>query len=245
MCRLFGQIAKKPEDINYWFFDAEQPFKEFSEKVINRGPHNSGWGIAYIEHGKWKVYKEGKKEFKVYNFDKIREIKSTIILCHLRHGSSGEENTLNAHPFSYKNWVFEHNGGVDRDLIVKNLNGKFRNEIKSETDSEAYFLLIMQFYEKTKNIVSAIKSALDIIRQGKYRGLNFIMSDGKKIYVFRGISPEHLDMLGYYCLNYLEKADKIVISSDPLTKDNWISIKLKELVIIEKSLEIKRLLIEK
>ena len=58
MCRLLGLISKKPVKADYWFFDAKTPFKDFSEKIIGnaRGPHNSGWGIASLEKGKWNIF---------------------------------------------------------------------------------------------------------------------------------------------------------------------------------------------
>ena len=42
MCRLFAIISKEKTDAKYWFFDAEIPFRDFSKKIINLGPHNSG-----------------------------------------------------------------------------------------------------------------------------------------------------------------------------------------------------------
>ena len=239
MCRLFGIISRVTCDASYWFFESSTPFKAFSERVINRGPHNSGWGVAWLKD-KWNIFKEGKNDVKSYDFEKLRELKSKIMLIHLRHASVGEETTRNAHPFSYKNYVFAHNGGVNRDKVKGYLNDKFKKQIKTDTDSEVYFLLIMQFLEETKDIIKAIGKTLKIARKFPYRSLNFIMSDGKKLFTFRDVSLEHKDKIDYYCLHYLKQKDQVIISSDPLSKDGWISVNLGELIIIDKDLKITK-----
>ena len=245
MCRLLGVIAKKPVKADYWFFDAETPYKDFSEKKINRGPHNSGWGIAWIKAKKWNIFKEGKDDVEKYSFNKVRDIKSKIIIIHLRHASVGKESWKNAHPFAYKNYVFAHNGGVARKQVINYLTEKFKKQIRTDTDSEVYFLLIMQLFEETKDIIKAIKKTLNIVRKYKYRGLNFVMSDGENLYAFRDVSSEHKDLYDYYCLHYFlkDKADKeVIVSSDPLTKDDsWIPVNLGELLIVNKNMSVKKL----
>ncbi|MEK6848869.1 MAG: class II glutamine amidotransferase [Nanoarchaeota archaeon] len=236
MCRLFALASRDALCGEYWFFKSEIPFKDFSERKINKGPHNSGWGIAWLEGDDWKVFKQGKKDFRKYDFNKVKETKSKNILIHLRDASFGDETTKNAHPFLYKNYVFEHNGSIDRKNNLSYLNDNFKNEIKSETDSEVYFLLIMQFLEETKNIIEAISKTLEIVKKYRYTGLNFIMGDSKKIYAYRdfGNQPGNEN---YYTLKYLAVKDSIVISSDSLSEDNWIPLKKWELLIVENDLK--------
>lgn len=239
MCRLFAITSKEPTKADFWFFKAKTPFKDFSEREINKGPHNSGWGIGWINNNQWNVFKQGKEDSAKYDFSKVKEIKSNIILIHLRHASVGSETVKNAHPFVYNHFIFEHNGGVDRESLIKSLDSKFKDKIKTDTDSEIYFLLIMQFFEKSKDIIKSIKETVNLVKKYQYRGLNFILSDSENLYVFRDVSPEHKEKYDYYCLNYLVIPDKIIISSDPLTDENWIPLKLGELISISKNLEIK------
>ena len=248
MCRLLGLIANKQVKADYWFFDAETPFKDFSEKKINKGPHNSGWGIAWLEKGKWHIFKQGKDNVPRYSFNRIRDIKSKVIIIHLRKASVIDgvvkENTKNAHPFVYKNYVFAHNGGVARKQVLPFLTEKFKKEIKTDTDSEVYFLLIMQFFQESKDIIEAIKKTLNIVRKYNYKGLNFLMSDGENLYAFRAINPRHKDLCSYYSLHYLIKNGEVIVSSDPLTKksaDKWQPINLSELLIVNKNMSIKKL----
>lgn len=236
MCRLFAKIGKKM-DVGYWFFEASPAFKEFSERIINRGPHNSGWGIAWMDKS-WNIFKQGKEE--KFDFSKVREIQSELILIHLRHASVGDETKKNAHPFIYKNWVFAHNGGVNRKKAMEYLKEKYKKTITTDTDSEVYFLLIMQYLEETKDIILAIKKTLELVKKFSYRGLNFIMSDGKNLYAYRDVSPEHNDKINYYTLYYQHK-DGIVICSDPLSKEKWTSVDICQLIHIDKNLNLVKI----
>ena len=239
MCRLFATISKKKTNAQYWFFDSETPLKLFSEKKINGGPHNSGWGIGWLDK-KWKIFKEGQESVNKYDFNNIKDIKSNFILIHLRHASVGNSTTKNAHPFIYKDWIFEHNGGVDRNNLINHLNSDFKSSLTSETDSEVLFYLIMQMLEEKGDILTAIKESVKIIKKYPYRALNFILSDGESVYVFRDISPKHMDKKEYYCLNYITIGNEVIISSDPLTHDKWISVSVGELLEINNNLKIRK-----
>ncbi len=230
MCRLFGKISKAKTDISYYFFNADKkPFKDFVSE------HKDGWGIGWYSAKKPKIFKEGLDDVIVYSFNKVKKIKSKIILCHLRKASEGAKVTKNSHPFTCQNWIFEHNGFVSREHLLKHLEQKYKDLIKGKSDSEVYFLIIMQFYEKTKDIVKAIKEALKLIKQDEFKGLNFILSDGEKIYAYRDASVKTKDLYDYYSLSYLVKKKEIIFSSDPLTKENWTMTNLGELVIADEN----------
>lgn len=257
MCRLFGVIANKPVDIEFSFFKADTPFKEFSK----RNP--DGWGIGWYENGKPKVLKEAFSNNKEYDFDKVKTIKSRIIISHVRLATRGSKNYENTHPFVYENFIFAHNGSVDRENILTHLKPEFKEKIKGETDSEAYFMLIMQFMSETKNIIDSIQKAVKIVKESTYSGLNFIMTDGNSLYAFRDAKLNE----DYYSLYYLERNPSnyssfeymseetkqmirsklllgeraVLISSERLTKgENWKALELGELIIVDHNLKIER-----
>lgn len=241
MCRLLAIISKEKTDANHWFFESNPAFKEFSEKVICKaeGPHNDGWGIGWFENNKWNLFKQGEEQ-KPYNFNAVKKAESSIILIHLRRASSGDKSAKNAHPFAYNNWIFEHNGGIDLEKVRKHLNKKFSKELGDGTDSKCFFMLIMQLFEESKDIISSIKKALEIIKKYDHRGLNFILSDGEKLYVFRGVSPKLKNKYDYYSLNYIKTPGQVIISSNPLSKDKWVPLELRELLVIDKMMKIEK-----
>lgn len=234
-------ISKKKANAAYWFFDAElHPIIAFSKyPIINGGPHNSGWGIGWLQNKNWEIFKQGKDSVKRCRFDKIKKVKSNIILIHLRRASSADNTTKNSHPFKYQNWIFEHNGGIRKKEAIKYLKDNLRKQLTSEMGSEVYFFLIMQFLKETGDIFKAIKRILKIVKKHPYSGLNFILSDGKKIYAFRDVNPKYKEKFGYYCLHYLIQPDKVVISSDPLTNEKWIPLKLRDILVVDSDLKVK------
>lgn len=233
MCRLLAKTSKHSGNLSYLFFKADKPFTSLSKR------HHDGWGIGWYKNNKPKLYKEGLDEVKKYSFEKAKTINSDILIAHLRKASAhinGYKIQENTHPFIYKKYIFAHNGSFDHKKVMKYLKTKYKKLIKGNTDSEVYFLLLMQNLEKSMDIVKALKNTLLIIKKYAYRGLNFLLSDGKTLYAYRDASVK----FSYYTLYYIIKKDEILICSTPLTKkDDWKLIKLKELLIINKNLDFK------
>lgn len=132
MCRLLGLIANRPVDM---FFSLER-FKESAQN------NPDGWGIGWYSAGKPLVFKQGLSAVdEDSDLPKLsRSVQSKIILSHVRYGTVGSKgDNRNAHPFVYNNWLFAHNGGVNRNHLLAQLGDDYRSEIKGETDSEVYF----------------------------------------------------------------------------------------------------------
>lgn len=108
MCRLFGIIANRPVDMQFSFFEADVPFSSLTE----RDP--DGWGLGWHENDVPKLFKEGKEDQRDYRFERVKSVIFKIIVSHMRLATGGASTSENAHPFVYKNFIFAHNGGVDR-----------------------------------------------------------------------------------------------------------------------------------
>jgi predicted glutamine amidotransferase len=267
MCRLFGLIANKPVDMDYSLHNAERkPFKKYIE-----GNHD-GWGIGWYEGETSKIFKQAfeGKDIEKYNFNYGKQDTpiSKIFISHVRHGTNGGIAENNSHPFSYSKYIFAHNGGVKRDHILNHLTPKYKNEIKGLTDSECYFLLIMQNLEKDKeDMIQAIRDTIQIVKEAKYSGLNFLLSDSTNFYAYRDcahsqeyyslyytfrnpdanlgpiqLASEETNMMMHSkCLNG-EKA--VIICSERLTNEqweNWEPIGIGELLAIDSKLHIKKI----
>lgn len=247
-------------NINFSFFDAPKPFKSLLEK------NKDGWGIGwYTKTGKAKIFKEGLEEVQNdinnYQFSKVKRVASNIILSHVREASVGDKKHENAHPFKYKNWIFIQNGRTNRENTKIKLGAKYKKYIKGTTDSELYFLLIMQNYEKTRDMAESIRKTLGVVKQ-KATGLNFLLSNGESLYAYRNYNKTGKKFTLYYLvrdLNGIEKpiehiskktnqilrytsdlhTDRTVLfSSEPLTDEKWTKIHRGELIKVDKELNI-------
>jgi len=253
MCRLLGLVANKPVDIEF----SLQIFKEFSTY------NPDGWGIGWYENNSPMVFKQGisakDKESQLPNLSK--EVRSKIIIAHVRKGTGAPPSEINSHPFKYKNWIFAHNGSVDRDNLCSLLRDEYRKELKGETDSEVYFYWILQCVEESKDVIEGIKKSIDKVKSRSYSGLNFLLSDGKSLYTFRYSSS----FKDYYSLWLLKREPSesgllefesqetkallhskslkgeraVLVCSEKLTEEKWEEIKFGNLLIIQPDLNTK------
>lgn len=257
MCRLFGLIANKEVDVDFSFLKADIAFQQLGSS------NPSGWGIGYYVNGNSKLFREPTSTLQSKEFpNKAQEIKSKIIVSHVRLATQGGEFIENTHPFTYDNWIFAHNGnvGIKEDLKNK-LNPRYRGLIQGKTDSEVYFFWLLQNIEKEQDEIVGIKKAVELIGKSKSgtTGLNFILSNGTKLFALR----KAFGNLNYYSLYYLlrdperndissfksketkllieskslfkEKA--VIVCSEKLTKEeNWNSLKNNELLIVDSQL---------
>jgi len=242
-------------------------FREFARK------HYDGWGLGWYKksghHGGYIacVFKEpiGALESKKY-LELAKRVRSHIFVAHVRKASVGGRKYENTHPFRSGKWIFAHNGTIDRECLLGYLKNNYKRRLRGETDSEAFFYLILQCIEEMGNVEEGIRIAIsraykcDTSKQNF--GLNFILSDGTKLYAFRYGRPEKKYRLyilrrpleGVSIEKYssetqvlirmkLERGEKaILISSEPLTEDEeWIPIGLGKLVIIDEDLRVREL----
>jgi len=259
MCRLLGMAANVNVDFNFSLSN----FRQFAK-------HNSdGYGIGWYEKGKPKVMKEPISALESENFVKIsHQATSTIFICHVRKATKGNSKIENCHPFNYEQWLFAHNGSIyDSDNLKELLKDKYKTEIKGETDSEVFFYWILQNIEEAQNDIDGITRAIKYIyKNHKFTGLNFILSNGEKLYAFR----YSLKKPDYYSLYWLKRDPEnstyqtgileskefgvlieskklnhekaIIVCSEPLTQvEKWEPIKLGTLLIISKDLHIQKI----
>ncbi len=256
MCRLFGLVANKEVDIFFSFKESDTPF-------TNHGKSNpDGWGIGYYGKQGLKVFKE---PINIQNSDEVskivEEVKANIIIAHVRKATTGDKTIENTHPFSHENWVFAHNGTVYEKLEEK-LDPEYKKNIQGQTDSEVLFYRVLQNINDEGDPIKGIKKAVSDIKEAS--SLNFILSDGKSLFVLR----KALKNLNYYSLYYLKRDPKniasttfksnetkllieskalhnekaVIVCSERLTNDEyWQHINNNELLIVTKELKIERI----
>lgn len=256
MCRLLGVMANKPVDLEFSLLKADIPFRNFG----NSNP--DGWGIGWYENNEAKIYKESisavNEESTITTHAK--EVKSNIIICHVRRKTKRGSAERNSHPFKYdKNWLFAHNGSVDKDYLYSLLKDTYKSKIIGEADSEVYFHYIMQCIEECGDIINGIKEAICKTTQASYSGLNFLLSNGNSLYAFRYAKNSQ----DYYTLYKLERTSfkrvpdevksketgallrskmltgekAVLICSEKLTEEKWQEIGNGNLLIIELGLK--------
>lgn len=162
--------------------------------AINGDGFGLGWYMHKDEPG---LFKTAEPAWANENINEIcAQVQAKIFMSHIRAASTGSIQRTNAHPFKYKNWLFQHNGYLkDFDLIRRELQfdiaPEYFNYLKGTTDSETLFLLAL-----TYGLESNPKAAIEKVIQRAKRAcgdkdiafdlvMSCALSDGKVLYTLR------------------------------------------------------------
>lgn len=269
MCELFGMNCNEPVDICFSFTE----FKKRSKT------HNSGWGIGFYRENSINndnemfatIIKEPIPAYmSIFKEFLKTEVRSNMFISHIRLASEGSKVPLNTHPFELmldprreskkeKSWIFAHNGTIRG---IKE-NKMFESEIKTHgnTDSEYAFCYILGYLRgkgrelgynlTTEQKANFIKEASDKISKQYPKTLNFLMSDGYRLYAYYGgydgcgglwhltRTPPHKELNindedGMTVrLNKSGTEVASLVATKSLTEENWIKFKPDTLLVFE------------
>lgn len=246
MCRLFGLIANKAVDVEFSLLEAPNNLRGQSRV------HRDGWGIGWYEKGRPLISKEALPAYNSESFQlKVKNVKSPIVIAHVRQASSGAVSKENSHPFSHENWIFAHNGTLYEEDLFEALMPPYSENLTSEgIDSELYFRYILQCIAEENDVIKGIRKATDLAKMlGK---ANFLLSDGKNLYAYCSgyslyilerkytkpighASPETRSMI-VSKLSAHEQA--VIFASEKLTNDeNWKPLEDDTLVMVTPDLQ--------
>src|SRR6266571_2084102 len=223
MCRMLGVVSKGPV-----YYDLFEEFADLATQGMcplgapdERG-HKDGWGLACFQDGALKFHmrdagsaadasKYYGTAWKIAKLNIERAAgRSLVVMGHLRRASEkglvGQKFSL---PFLDERdgvtWAFQHNGslvnspgpGVQLDsqilfrIILENLDGTGHDEVAKATEVARH---------------SAIE------KFGGFTGLNFMLSDGKALHVYRDFQTN-----GQYYTLYMDNfGEMIIAASEPI-----------------------------
>lgn len=165
-----------------------------------------GWGCAYLENGRWKLYKAIKP---IWEDDPSRFGKTTLLLGHARSAYKDEgiavENNM---PFHDDPYVFIFNGELRGVRISE----------QGRIGAEKIFNFIQRFNQG--DMLGALKKGTEVLqKRTRYiRAMNIVIADRTTAYVASVFNedPE------YFTMRYVQNAEQLVISSEALPgNDDW------------------------
>lgn len=121
--------------------------------IPDGAPH--GWGMGYYQAGQPLLRKQPKSYQQSLDITQTAgNLRTNLILGHVREATVGGQRTENTHPFRYRNWIFCHNGTLDRfdavrDDMLRSVPDFIRRNIRGKTDSEHLFHLFLSFINDT------------------------------------------------------------------------------------------------
>jgi predicted glutamine amidotransferase len=189
MCELFAMSARMPTTVTL-------SLAEFSRRGGETGPHSDGWGIAYYEEGDVRRIRDtdAASTSPWVRFIEERGLRSTMVLAHIRHATSGSVRLRNTHPFRRElggtTHVFAHNGtlvGIEKRFHPR----EWLFHPLGDTDSEIAFCLLLERLAPLwldSDSPPSIEARAAVFRgfAAEMRELgpsNFIYADGRHLFV--------------------------------------------------------------
>lgn len=200
-----------------------------------------------------------KEEIPVWNSENFKNIchhtSSGLFMAHVRLTTTGEVHRENSHPFSYKNWLFQHNGyitnfhEVQRDLQM-DIAPELYPCVRGTTDSETFFYLALTYgLEKDpkaamEKLYKRLCAANEKRGEGSFN-LSCAFSDGKRLYTIRAADGVDANTQFYSnkpeCLDDFEDNDtflpdgSVLVVSEPLNdlSDKWEEVPAGSFVTIK------------
>lgn len=252
MCRLLAYASRSDRSVTELLGDAG-----FASLEALSALHGDGWGMAWST-GRGPATTPGdgtasartvlarRSTTRALDDPAFAELARTPLgrsgLVHLRWATPGfevcEENT---HPFVHDNWAFAHNGTIVRaERLDGVLSPGYRRLRRGSTDSERYFLLLLEQIERAGDMVGGICEAVALVRATCGQGsLNAVLLSNSMVAVVHGrgstpsprdlliaatggldqLPPDHLDR--YYGLRYRGEGGALVVASTGIAGPDW------------------------
>jgi len=235
VCRLLAVATKetlRPE----WLKAFAQLAKSGKTARNDYSGHPDGWGVVRYHGGRPRYLARepinilGPRSSLPRVLKTVGRVKIPFIIAHIRKSSRGKRSIENTHPFVCGKWAFAHNGTLQRaeEMPLR------KYALEGDTDSERLFKFLLERIEDEaiEERPKAIKSALALIRH--FNSLTFLMSDGERLYAYRGVkaisdTPRTRERLEYYNLRYALSGESLIVCSEEACFRGLIDAEWREL----------------
>lgn len=189
-------ITKPPASLVNQSLNSRMSYRHDDGSLL--ATNGDGFGVGwYREREEPGLFKSSDPAWANENLIEICEqVRPHIFMAHIRAASTGSTQRSNAHPFKYGNWIFQHNGFVDKFEAIKRdlhneLSDELYNSIKGTTDSETLFKIATHYglFENPKlALEKMINRLFELFKEKNIEArfaLSCALSDGDKIYTIR------------------------------------------------------------
>jgi glutamine amidotransferase len=174
MARLVGFIANRPDLCNR-FADSERG------TLSTTNPQGTawGWGVGFFQTGDVLLKRRPLDDRNALAIaDMIADVRSDLLIAHVRRATVGALRTANTHPFRYRHWMFAQTGTLDgygrlHHRIHESLPPFLQRSIAGDTDGEHMFHSYLSFLSDAGKLDSlvvpydeacaALRAALDLV----------------------------------------------------------------------------------
>jgi len=206
MARMFGFIGNR-SDLGARVLELNADVL----RVAQPGDQSLGWGIGFYQSGEVLLRRRPLDEREVIDLaEAAGNVRTDVLIGHVRRASVGSLRTENTHPFRYRMWLFAQTGTIGgferlRERLLASQPEFLRRNVRGDTDSEHFFHAILAFLHDAgqldsvdvdaKPVLSAVRSAVALVdRLGAEVGaepptLNMILTNGRLMFALRRGAP--------------------------------------------------------
>jgi glutamine amidotransferase len=147
MSRLFGYMGNDQDRVRCALYPARSLLVADGAAL----PKFDSWGIGFYQGGEVLLQRRPKPPSEPVDFYELtRELRTDVIVGHVRAGTVGSPKNENTHPFRFRSWLFAHHGTIPqfthiRDELLRSVPDFLFRNIRGQTDSEHLFHLMLAF----------------------------------------------------------------------------------------------------
>src|SRR5687768_16666051 len=156
MARMFGFIGNRPD------LGALVLASNANVLTLRRAPNLPlGWGLGFYQAGEVLLRRRPIDDREEIDLAEASEdVRSDVLLGHVRHASVGALRTENTHPFRYRSWLWAQTGTIGgferlRARLLEAQPEFLRRNVRGETDSELFFYLFLSFLHDAGHLSEA------------------------------------------------------------------------------------------
>ncbi len=234
MCRLMAFSSRTTTSLPSFVGGSFQEFIQLSNV------HHDSWGLALIESGKSTITKKAETAAESKEFNEVINSASGMGgLLHFRWATPGLPVTYNnAHPFSFQDISFIHNGALSPyDAVASLVAPQFSALKTGDTDSEQYFFFILTEIEKF-GFVDGVISAIKILKsEFNYSSINSMIMNSDFLIVTSEFDPAKTPAWAepeYYELRYRLDSNGIAVASSGWNQSGWTLLQNHQMLIFNR-----------
>ena len=207
MSRLLAYIGNDPERVQCALHAGRN-------QLVATTVRADAWGVGFYQGGEVLLRRRPKPPDGPVDFYELAaEIRTDVLIGHVRAGTVGPPRNENTHPFRFRSWLFAHHGTVTafdqvQAPLLAAIPDFLRRNIRGQTDSEHLFHLFLSFLHEAGKLddpivgpadaASALGSAISLVeRLCREAGagppeLQVAASNGRILLAARRGAPMHI-----------------------------------------------------
>lgn len=154
MSRLFAYMGNDQDRVKCALYPARK-------LLVAGGTVSSpfdGWGLGFYQGGEVLLQRRPKSPTEPVDFYALtKDLRTDMIVGHVRQGTIGKPKNENTHPFRFRSWLFAHHGTVPdfervRGELLQAIPDFLRRNIRGQTDSEHLFHVMLAFLHEANKL---------------------------------------------------------------------------------------------